>query len=179
MAADFTPLTPEALRILEQEIMHTRELLRTEQQAAARLIDERFSANRIAHDLQAGEYARRLEILNGEAERLRSIQATYLPREVAEARFTELEERAAQAIRVSTEKLEQTIRTFDDKLNVHRGELDRNIDRNRTDIDDLKAFKSHAQGKQFVTTIITSAGIAIGISLLSVAFRSFFSSGVP
>ena len=34
-----------------------------------------------AMELQAKEYSRRLDILNGEAERLRCMQATYLPRE--------------------------------------------------------------------------------------------------
>lgn len=34
--------------------------------------------------LQAKEYERRLDLLNGEASRLRDIQATYLPREVYE-----------------------------------------------------------------------------------------------
>jgi hypothetical protein len=38
-----------------------------------------------ALEVQSSEYARRLEILNGEAGRLHSMQMTYLPRELHEA----------------------------------------------------------------------------------------------
>jgi hypothetical protein len=38
-----------------------------------------------ALDVQSSEYARRLEILNGEAGRLHAMQITYLPRELHEA----------------------------------------------------------------------------------------------
>ena len=40
-----------------------------------------------ALELQAKELSRRLDLLNGEAGRLRDIQTTYLPREVADARY--------------------------------------------------------------------------------------------
>ncbi len=43
-----------------------------------------------ARELQAIEYSRRLEILNGEASRLRDIQATYVPRELYEQRHDEI-----------------------------------------------------------------------------------------
>jgi len=43
-----------------------------------------------ALELQAVEYKRRLEILNGEAQHLQDIQATYLPREVWENTMVEL-----------------------------------------------------------------------------------------
>jgi len=39
---------------------------------------------------QAKEYERRLELLNGEASRLRDIQTNYLPREVYESKHSEL-----------------------------------------------------------------------------------------
>ena len=42
-------------------------------------------ASDMALNLNSSEIARRLEFLNGEAERLRQIQATYLPRELFEA----------------------------------------------------------------------------------------------
>jgi hypothetical protein len=47
-------------------------------------------ANEKALKVQAAEYERRLNLLNGEAARLREIQATYLPREVFENKLTEL-----------------------------------------------------------------------------------------
>jgi len=43
-----------------------------------------------ALDLQSKEYLRRLDMLNGEGERLRSMQATYLPRETYEINHKEL-----------------------------------------------------------------------------------------
>ena len=47
-------------------------------------IEEKFKNADKALELQAKETERRLELLNGEAERLRTMQATYLPREVFE-----------------------------------------------------------------------------------------------
>lgn len=49
-----------------------------------RIIDERQEFIKDALKLNATEMHRRLELLNGEAERLRLIQATYLPRELYE-----------------------------------------------------------------------------------------------
>lgn len=46
--------------------------------------------NEKALKLQSREYERRLEALNGEAERLRKMQSTYVPREVYEAKYDEL-----------------------------------------------------------------------------------------
>lgn len=58
------------------------------------VLEEREKNNTVlterALSLQAIEYERRLTILNGEATRLRDIQATYLPREVAENKFIEI-----------------------------------------------------------------------------------------
>lgn len=48
-------------------------------------IEEKFTNYDTALKLQAKEYERRLEALNGEAERLRVMQASYVPREVFEA----------------------------------------------------------------------------------------------
>jgi len=53
-------------------------------------LDVRLSAAEKALMLQAQEYARRLDYLNGEAERLRQMQVTYLPREVWEAEYRRL-----------------------------------------------------------------------------------------
>jgi len=44
----------------------------------------RFDAASAALDIQTRELQRRLELLNGEADRLRMMQATYVPREVWE-----------------------------------------------------------------------------------------------
>lgn len=46
------------------------------------IMNERQAAIKMALDLNAIEHARRFELLNGEAQRLQSMQVTYLPREV-------------------------------------------------------------------------------------------------
>ena len=46
------------------------------------LVKEKFKSINVALKLQAKEYERRLNALNGEAERLRNIQTNYIPREV-------------------------------------------------------------------------------------------------
>lgn len=66
--------TKEVQTTIEREIAHLKELYRIQGDAI-----------KLALDLQAEEYERRLEILNGEAEQLRDMQATYLPRESFEA----------------------------------------------------------------------------------------------
>jgi len=81
---------------LAREMTHLRELLTERHGAMDRVLTERFASIKLALELEAKEIARRLEILNGEAERLRTIQATYLPRELAESRFKELDEKAEQ-----------------------------------------------------------------------------------
>lgn len=58
-------------KILEERIDHLKE------------VHERYVAESDDRlKLQAKEYKRRLDALNGEAERLRSMQASYVPREV-------------------------------------------------------------------------------------------------
>lgn len=58
-------------------------------------VHERLAAITEARILQAREYERRLENLNGEAERLRQIQASYLPREVWEQALLEIKKEFA------------------------------------------------------------------------------------
>jgi DNA repair exonuclease SbcCD ATPase subunit len=55
-----------------------------------RVLEERLAWENEAKALQAREYERRLEALNGEAERLRSMQSTYLPREVYAVEYKSL-----------------------------------------------------------------------------------------
>lgn len=51
------------------------------------VIETRMDAAAMALDSQAREYERRLTILNGEAERLRLMQATYMPRELHDSQI--------------------------------------------------------------------------------------------
>lgn len=66
--------TEEVKNNFDREIAHIKELFRAEMEAL-----------RKALELQAKEYERRLDILNGEAEQLRDMQAKYVPRETFEA----------------------------------------------------------------------------------------------
>ena len=63
----------------EQTVKHLREI-----------VDIKFEENEKALKIQAQEYERRLEALNGEAERLRQMQTTYLPRELYSIEHKEL-----------------------------------------------------------------------------------------
>ena len=56
-------------------------------------LEEQLNGAKEALKIQAAEYERRLDILNGEAERLRQMQATYLPREVYDTQHESLEQR--------------------------------------------------------------------------------------
>jgi len=67
-----------AIEVQRVEITHLRELMNRSEAALA---------------LQAKEYERRLSSLNHEAEQLKAMQATYMPREVADSSFNELRAR--------------------------------------------------------------------------------------
>lgn len=56
-----------------------------------KVIELKFKAYDDALDLQAKEYSRRLEQLNGEAAKLKDMQATYVSREVYDAKVKELD----------------------------------------------------------------------------------------
>lgn len=60
---------------METEIQHLKELMAEKEKALI---------------IQAREYERRLEILNHEAERLRLMQTSYIPREVYESEMKEI-----------------------------------------------------------------------------------------
>jgi hypothetical protein len=68
-------------------------------------IDEKFKSVDKALKLQAKEYERRLNDLNGEAGRLRSMQQTYMPREVFETVMRDMENRieVLMAFKLKTE----------------------------------------------------------------------------
>ena len=54
------------------------------------VLEEKVKSEKEQKTLQALEYERRLEFLNGEAERLRQMQAQYIPREVFDRTVAEL-----------------------------------------------------------------------------------------
>lgn len=73
-------MTLESLQVrLESELASLRESMNL-----------RFAAIEQARQLQAVEYQRRLELLNGEAKRLLDMQATYVPRELWDVKREEL-----------------------------------------------------------------------------------------
>lgn len=63
------------------------EVLEAKFKAFEKHVHYKFEASEKALKIQAQEYERRLENLNHEAERLRLMQETYLPREVAKGMF--------------------------------------------------------------------------------------------
>ncbi len=83
-------------------------VLKVKLEAQRELFAQQLAASKEALRLQAGEYERRLELLNGEASRLREMQALYIPREVYEASQKELrastETLAAKALQLSGER---------------------------------------------------------------------------
>lgn len=73
-------------------------LVRVEERVAAlvRTTELQFTSAAEALHLDAEEKARRLEALNGEAGRLRDMQASYLPREVWDGAFKEINKQLAE-----------------------------------------------------------------------------------
>lgn len=61
-----------------------------------RLMDERQVSAEVALKLQTAEIHRRLELLNGEADRLRQMANTYLRIDIFDAKFTDLQKAVAE-----------------------------------------------------------------------------------
>jgi hypothetical protein len=61
--------------------------------ALEKLANEKFAGIDKALNLQSKEYERRLEFLNGEADRLKNMQATYLSRELYDTQHETLRKR--------------------------------------------------------------------------------------
>lgn len=76
-------------------------------------IFERFKSENKARKLQAIEYARRLEALNGEAGRLREMQQEYVPREVFQK---------------TVDSINEKIQTLNDWKTAQGGKSDNRID---------------------------------------------------
>ena len=73
-----------------------KELLIQKIESVEKLNDERFVNQEKALTLQTAELARRLDFLNGEAERLRIMQMTYLPRETYDINHSDLNKRTTE-----------------------------------------------------------------------------------
>lgn len=73
-----------------KELISLKEFLTEKIENLKEVTNLKFDKTEQALQLEATELARRLEILNGEASRLREIQSTYLPRELFEANFNEI-----------------------------------------------------------------------------------------
>ncbi len=79
-----------------KEIQAKIVLLDERQKHIREVMDLRFSENNTSTKLASAEISRRLELLNGEASRLSSMQATYLPREVYEQNQKAMADNVAQ-----------------------------------------------------------------------------------
>src|ERR1700674_1784357 len=78
-----------------------REYLTLRIDSIEKLIEERFAQSQKALDLESKEVSRRLENLNGEASRLREMQATYVPRELFELQINKTENALVLASKAS------------------------------------------------------------------------------
>ncbi len=83
-------MTPEVEFELRRDIANLKELVTMQIEALRELTEARFMSSSEALKIQAAEYERRLDALNGEAARLREIQSEYLPREVYDSEHKEI-----------------------------------------------------------------------------------------
>jgi hypothetical protein len=81
---------------LEVKMQDFKELMAERCRGCNKLNEEKFAALEKALLLQAGEYERRLGLLNGEADRLRRMQETYVSRELYESHHGILEEKVSK-----------------------------------------------------------------------------------
>jgi hypothetical protein len=113
------------------------------------LYDERFKMKDENLVLQAREYERRLEALNGEGDRIKEVLKDSVPREV----------------------FDRTINSMNDKhaatINEMNGRFAALFSDLRKDIKDLADFKTKQEGKsqltQFIPWIISAAALAYAI----------------
>ena len=94
---------------MADDVKHLRAMLTQRMDATDVLVEERFASLKLARDLQDVEVARRLEVLNGEAGRLADMQATYVPREVYDAKTQEI---AKDLLELKTFRAETTGKGF-------------------------------------------------------------------
>ncbi len=66
-------MTPETEQQLQNAINNLEKLLMTKIGALEKITEERFASHAMALKIQAAEYERRLDALNGEAARLREV----------------------------------------------------------------------------------------------------------
>jgi hypothetical protein len=99
-----------------------------------------------ARKLQAKEYKRRLKELNGEAARLRSMQETYAPREVYEAKVKEIEEKHERKV----QEIESVYRELIEKT-----------------ITPMQAWQNNMQGRMAIILLIWTAVIGFVFYLLT------------
>jgi len=137
--------------------------------AIARL-QEKMDAHDRALVLAADEFRRRLDELNGESERLRQMQATYLPREYYEMKHGALETRVdvTEGVEVQTKGAVTDLDRRITEMAVERSRLlqanDQRHEAASTRLKDLEDFKSNLQGRMWIggaIILIMAAAIAV------------------
>ena len=103
--------------------------------------------------LQAREYKRRLQDLNGEAQRLRDMQATYIPREVYE-----------NSLQSVLEKTEAAARSVEDR----QQEL---VDKT---IQPMHTWQTKLQGKIAIIVIVGGAVWGVVVAIMFWVLNNFF-----
>lgn len=105
----------------------------------------------MALNLNSSEIARRLEFLNGEAERLRIMQASYIPREMHESSLKEINRRLDSVVN-------------SDEFKMFRNQVTVQLDSMRENIDRLKLVEANMRGQ------ILAFSAAIGFALSVITF---------
>ncbi|MFA5409975.1 MAG: hypothetical protein WC343_14475 [Bacilli bacterium] len=147
-------MTEKDFDILATEVRGNKELFTDRIDAFIKLMDERFSHEKEALRLQAIEYSRRLDGLNHEAQQLKDMQTTYLPREVYDTQH--------QSLCHDVSNLKETRASLEEMKTI------------RSDIAGLKESRAMLEGKASQqdlnrTSTVATVGAVVGILGIIVA----------
>jgi len=100
------------------------------------ILNERLKAMNKALELQRPEYERRLDDLNHENERIKTVQKDSIPREVFDRTVASMNDK------------------YESRVNETNNRFDRIVDDLRKDIKDLSDYKKQQEGKSKLTQYI-------------------------
>jgi DNA anti-recombination protein RmuC len=133
--------------------------------------------------IQAKEYERRLEALNGEAGRLREMQQTYLQKETYETNIQTQNEKNDRAVGQVTERLERSVTVINDRretlvaqYNDRLSSMEKDL---RKDLKELMDWKTAEFGKdkgkdsltKYLPWMVTSIIAIIALILMYLMYK--------
>lgn len=128
-----------------------------------------FTERMRALEIQAREYERRLDALNGEAGRIRDIQATYVPRETYENYVKE----QAAAARILSTQVEQTKTTLEKQVESVRTTLENaakeTTDRIEVQVKELRDLQQASGGQRAGAEGAQARFLAVAAGLIAFA----------